>query len=162
MWLSRFLLHRVAEQFHTGVTFHPKFIPGDWNGSGAHCNCSTNSTRADGGRQVIEDYIMKLKERHSIHVEFYGQDNEQRLTGKHETASIHQFLYGVADRGASVRIPRACDRDGKGYYEDRRPASNCDPYIVTGLIADTTLLNGQHSQELVDHARAWKNEYFTR
>jgi glutamine synthetase len=161
MWLSRFLLHRVAEQFHTGVTFHPKPIPGDWNGSGAHCNYSTNSTRNEGGRAVIDEYINKLKERHAIHVQFYGQDNEQRLTGKHETASIHQFLAGVADRGASVRIPRMTDRLGKGYLEDRRPASNCDPYIVTGMIADTTILPKSMSQELVDHITEWKKEYFT-
>ena len=28
------------------------------------------------------------------------------LTGLHETAHIDKFTYGVADRGASVRIPR--------------------------------------------------------
>lgn len=27
-----------------------------------------------------------------------------------------------------------------GYLEDRRPASNMDPYVVTGLLAETTLL----------------------
>lgn len=29
---------------------------------------------------------------------------------------------------------------GVGYLEDRRPASNMDPYTVTGLLAETTIL----------------------
>jgi glutamine synthetase len=32
------------------------------------------------------------------------------------------------------------DRDKKGYLEDRRPASNMDPYLVIAKIAETTLL----------------------
>lgn len=30
----------------------------------------------------------------------------------------------------------------RSYLEDRRPASNIDPYIVTALIFDTTCLKG--------------------
>merc|ERR1712187_796081 len=77
---------------------------------------------------------------HKEHVEVYGQDNDQRLTGHHETASIHKFSYGVADRGASIRIPNQAEKEGCGYFEDRRPASNCDPYVVTSMIAHTTIL----------------------
>ena len=33
-------------------------------------------------------------------------------------------------RGCSIRIPRECAEERKGYLEDRRPSSNCDPYQV--------------------------------
>jgi len=84
--------------------------------------------------------LKKLRDRHMDHIKVYGEGNEKRLTGKHETAPIHKFSYGVADRGASVRIPRDALRDKKGYFEDRRPASNMDPYLVTSIIVETTLL----------------------
>ena len=67
----------------------------------------------------------------------YGEDNQLRMTGKHETASYHKFTWGVANRGASVRVNRACAEEGKGYFEDRRPASNADPYQITGIIVET-------------------------
>jgi len=34
MWISRYLMYRVCELFNVEVTFDPKPIPGDWNGSG--------------------------------------------------------------------------------------------------------------------------------
>jgi glutamine synthetase len=71
----------------------------------------------------------------------YGKGNEKRLTGKHETASIHTFSYGVANRGASIRIPRDTEKKQCGYFEDRRPASNIDPYVVAAKIAQTTILD---------------------
>jgi len=70
----------------------------------------------------------------------YGKDNDQRLTGAHETASTEKFTWGVANRGCSARVPRDTERDGKGYFEDRRPASNCDPYLVTAIVAETCVL----------------------
>ena len=101
--------------------------------------------REEGGIQHIYSAIEKLSTRHSFHISMYdpkgGEDNKRRLTGHHETASIHKFSHGVANRGASVRIPRQCAEDGKGYLEDRRPASNCDPYRVTEAIVRTTVLN---------------------
>ena len=76
--------------------------------------------------------------RHKAHVSEYGVHNEMRLTGRHETASIAEFSYGVANRGASARIPIFTVQDGwKGYLEDRRPASNADPYRVIACIAQT-------------------------
>ena len=75
------------------------------------------------------------------HIAVYGEDNDQRLTGKHETANMTAFSAGVANRGASIRIPRHVGEQGFGYLEDRRPASNVDPYRVTAILVETTLLN---------------------
>ena len=104
-----------------------------------HTNVSTKSMREDGGLETIKQAIYKLGEKHSEHIAIYGEGNELRLTGKHETASIENFSFGVANRGASVRIGRDTWAEGKGYFEDRRPSSNCDPYLVTGKIMSTIM-----------------------
>ncbi|KAK6147962.1 hypothetical protein DH2020_018874 [Rehmannia glutinosa] len=101
---------------------------------------STKSMREDGGYEVIKKAIGKLGLRHKEHISAYGEGNERRLTGRHETADLNTFLWGVANRGASIRVGRDTEKAGKGYFEDRRPASNMDPYVVTSMIAETTIL----------------------
>merc|ERR1719492_268023 len=140
MWISRYLMIRVCESLGVNVTFDPKPMTGDWNGAGCHTNYSTAPMRAAGGYAEIINAIEKLAAKHDEHIKVYGEGNERRLTGAHETAPITAFSYGVADRGSSVRIPRDAEINKCGYFEDRRPASNMDPYVVTSKIFETTCL----------------------
>ena len=143
MHMSRFLLNRVCEEEGCIVSFDPKPIPSDdWNGAGCHTNFSTKKMREAGGYEIIKEACEKLGKNHAKHIRLYGEGNERRLTGNCETNSINSFKWGVADRGASIRIPRFTARDNKGFMEDRRPASNVDPYVVTSLIFDTCVLKG--------------------
>merc|ERR1711939_37623 len=140
LWMARYILNRVAEEWGITISYHPKPLEGDWNGAGCHTNYSTTDTREDGGIKAIEAMMSKLEKRHLEHIKVYGADNEKRLTGRHETGHIGAFSYGYANRGASIRIPTSVKDQGKGYFEDRRPASNIDPYQVTDILAETTLL----------------------
>lgn len=138
MWIARYLLMRVAEKYGLNIELHCKPIKGDWNGSGMHCNFSTKYLRETGG----EAYFMKLMDAFekyaNEHIAAYGPDNHLRLTGLHETQSIDKFNWGVANRGASIRVPHSFISSGhKGYLEDRRPNSQADPYKIVSRVLKT-------------------------
>ncbi|EAR82744.1 glutamine synthetase (macronuclear) [Tetrahymena thermophila SB210] len=159
MWMSRYILLRLGEEMGAHVVFEPKPIKGDWNGSGAHTNYSTNSTRAEGGLDfILQNHLPKLREKHLEHITVYGEGNKHRLTGSYETSSIHTFSYGLGSRSCSVRIPVYTADLKRGYYEDRRPASNIDPYLVSAILVDTTVLDSRYCDTIVAAYKKFRKE----
>ena len=136
LWISRFILMRIAEKYGVEIDLRPKpLTEGDWNGSGMHVNFSNQEMREEGGKDLFEGICEAFRPTHAEAIADYGSDNHLRLTGKHETQSIDKFSWGLSDRGASIRVPVSVPASGwKGYLEDRRPGSNADPYKIVGHI----------------------------
>jgi len=138
LWIARYLLDRLTEDYNYYIEYHPKPIKGDWNGSGMHANFSNSTLRECGSKETYEEICEAFRSVTKEHIEVYGANNDERLTGLHETASIDDFSYGISDRGASIRIPIITVEKGwKGWLEDRRPASNADPYKIAARIVKT-------------------------
>ena len=138
-WIARYLLERIAEDYGLSIDYHPKPLGAtDWNGSGMHANFSNDTLRTCGSKETYDTICEAFRPVVKEHIDVYGAYNDQRLTGEHETQSIDQFSFGVSDRGASIRIPIMTVENGwKGWLEDRRPASNSDPYKVAARIIKT-------------------------
>mgnify|MGYP000007446767 CR=1 FL=1 len=143
LWLARYILQRITEKYNCFVSFHPKPFGPDWPGSGAHTNFSTWQMRNKEGILYIIDACEKLRKTHNECIAVYGKYNEQRLTGKNETANINEYTYGIGDRNASIRIPLHVANNRCGYIEDRRPGANIDPYLVVTAIMKSLQENNE-------------------
>jgi glutamine synthetase len=139
VWVARYILLRLCEKYGVDIEWHCKPLGDtDWNGSGMHCNFSTKHMREVGGEPYFLALMSAFEKNVEEHIAVYGPDNHMRLTGLHETQSIDKFSWGLADRGASVRVPHSFKNNGwKGYLEDRRPNSQGNPYQIASRVLQT-------------------------
>jgi glutamine synthetase len=150
VWISRYILHRLSEKYNYRIELDPKPYKGnEWNGSGMHVNFSTKTIREDkvNKKDIAIEMCKKLERTHNEHIAIYGLNNENRLTGENETSSLSSFGWGIGDRTKSIRIPSSINEaDAIGYIEDRRPASNIDPYLVVDRMVRTLC----HNEEVLE------------
>ena len=103
-----------------------------------HANFSNEVMRTAGEESVFTKICEEFGKNIERHISVYGADNDQRLTGDHETQSIDQFSYGISDEGfdpdSGVYTYRRLGRTVGG----PKNASNADPYKVAAAIVKTT------------------------
>jgi glutamine synthetase len=90
--------------------------------------------RQPGGIAEIKECVKRLEFTVKNDIPFHGQNNNERMTGLHETSSWREFTWGVGTRHTSVRIGNDVDAQGFGYFEDRRPGSDADPYLLSAAL----------------------------
>jgi glutamine synthetase len=134
--MLRYLLWDTLGRHGLQPNFEPKPLGPHRNGSGLHTNISTDKTMSSGGFDIVKRLMSDLSDAHVAWMPLLGEGNAARLTGLHETSTMDSFSWAVGSRGSSVRIPYSTARDGFGYFEDRRPAANANPFQILALYAD--------------------------
>ncbi|KAH8041554.1 hypothetical protein HPB51_016999 [Rhipicephalus microplus] len=146
LWISRYILKRVAEEFDVVISFDPKPFENDaLCGSGGHINFSTKDMRKPGGLEHIKVALQKLEANAAEHLRVYdprkgGGANRRRLGAGMLATPNENFVVDSCSREASVRVPRLVYDAGQGYLEDRRPGANVEPYSATAAIVKTVCL----------------------
>lgn len=126
--MSRYVLERYMIDNNYEIKYDPKLYE-NLSGSGCHINYSDVRSK-----EYMDKYIKALGETHNDLMKVYGENNNKRLTGLHETSSYSVFTYGVGDRYKSVRIPNSTALGLTNYFEDRRPGANINPYMACGAL----------------------------
>ncbi|XP_070391237.1 glutamine synthetase-like isoform X1 [Dermacentor albipictus] len=144
LWISRYILQRVAEDFGVVVSFEPRpFKSLKMPGCAGHINFSTKSSRSEGGLDWINKAIAKLELKHELHLKAYDprkDANKERLRGNLMATPSREFSAAVSAKTVCVRIPRLTKVAGRGFFEDRRPGANVEPYRAMQRLVETLCL----------------------